>query len=85
MTRPVVSSGLFRQFRIPALRPNCPSGPDADAALEVALDRPVELVVGGEGIIGRRVSVLREDGSLATATAAATVPLADGIVGFNSF
>ncbi|KAK1761971.1 hypothetical protein QBC33DRAFT_502067 [Phialemonium atrogriseum] len=71
LTKSVCDSGLFRQFRLPArwLR--------ADT-LEVALDRPVSLMVGGDGIIGRRVSMLGERG-LAEETL-----LADGIVGFNS-
>lgn len=71
LTKSVCDSGLFRQFRLPArwLR--------ADT-LEVALDRPVSLMVGGDGIIGRRVSMLGERG-LTEETL-----LADGIVGFNS-
>jgi hypothetical protein len=43
----------------------------------MALDKPVSLIVGDDGIIGRRVSMLNErrlSGAL----------LADGIVGFNS-
>jgi hypothetical protein len=45
--------------------------------MEMLLDKPVDLNVGGDGIIGRRVSMIGggrlDKGSL----------LADGIVGYN--
>lgn len=68
MTKSVRESGLLQQFTIS--RPKVFAG--RDAGFEMALNESVSLNVGGEGIIGRRVSMTRRGRVVA-----------DGIVGFN--
>lgn len=53
-----------------------PSNEDMDEpdTLETRLDRPLAVAVGGEGIIGRRVTLWEQH---------ATEPFAEGIVGYN--
>jgi len=60
LTKPVEESGLLQQFALPT-------------GLDLALDDSLSLNVGGDGIIGRRVTMMTR-GEM----------VADGIVGFNS-
>ena len=62
LTKSVAESGLFQQFNL-----TCIDG------TEMALGEALSLIVGHDGIIGRRVSMTK-GGML----------LADGIVGFNT-
>lgn len=68
LTKPVGESGLLQQFTISP--PGDLTG--VETGYEMALNESVSLNVGGDGIIGRRVSMTR-GGRL----------VADGIVGFN--
>lgn len=61
LTKPVEESGLLQQFML------LPTG------LDLALGDSLSLNVGGDGIIGRRVTMMTR-GEM----------FADGIVGFNS-
>ncbi|KAL1856891.1 hypothetical protein VTK73DRAFT_8214 [Phialemonium thermophilum] len=71
LTRPTDESTLLHRFALPD---SWARGEVAD----VALDKPVSLSIGGEGIIGRRVSMDQ-------ARAGGREPLlADGVVGYNS-
>ncbi|KAK0636126.1 hypothetical protein B0T17DRAFT_503605 [Bombardia bombarda] len=64
MTKSIKDCGLFRQFTLQN---------SSDKAHQMVLDESLSLDVGQNGIIGRRVSMMKE-GKL----------LGDGIVGFNS-
>lgn len=67
LTKPLADSGLLREFTI------CGAGCGDEDGVEMALGgAALELDVGNEGIIGRRVS-MRLGGQV----------VADGIVGFN--
>ena len=63
LTQSASKCGLFRQFTLPR---------GSDAFVELPLDVPLSLQVGGRGIIGRRVSLH-----------ARSELVAEGIVGFN--
>jgi hypothetical protein len=75
LTQPTHQSGMFQQFR---LDPN----PKRGHSLETALDKPVLLNVGGDGIIGRRVSLLQQHSPYSRHPLPEPL-LAEGIVGFN--
>ncbi|KAK1835868.1 hypothetical protein QBC39DRAFT_339820 [Podospora conica] len=62
LTKPVAECGLFHQFSL-----------SRRSRSEIVLEDHLTLDVGDDGIIGRRVSMIR-DGEL----------VADGIVGFNT-
>ncbi|KAI1194738.1 hypothetical protein F5X97DRAFT_264605 [Nemania serpens] len=49
-------------------------GGEAKWSMEVELEQPMKIEVGGDGIIGRRVSVWTHQG---------TGPVSEGIVGYN--
>ncbi len=74
MTKPAEDCGLLHQFRLS----KCSSS-GQDSVFEMALEQPLLLEVGGTGILGRRVSMLK-DGNVPGDGLAA-----DGIVGFNAF
>lgn len=76
MTQPAHQSGMFQQFR---LNTSAKQG----HSMETALDKPVQLNVGGDGIIGRRVSMLQQR-SPRSQHPPQQLLLAEGIVGFNS-
>jgi hypothetical protein len=69
LTRNASECGLFRQFSLGA-----PS--KAHEYVELSLRGPLSLEVGGDGIIGRRVSVYSR-------LASGDKIVAEGIVGFN--
>ncbi|KAH8909223.1 hypothetical protein BR93DRAFT_539619 [Coniochaeta sp. PMI_546] len=71
MTRPSHQSGMFQQF---SLSPD----PKQGHSLDTALEKPLLLNVGGDGIIGRRVSMLQHHSQHVQGP-----PVAEGIVGFN--
>ncbi|KAK3906402.1 hypothetical protein C8A05DRAFT_29762 [Staphylotrichum tortipilum] len=67
LTKPLADSGLMREFTL------CGGGSGGEDGVDMALGgKALELGVGDEGIIGRRVS-MRLGGEV----------VADGIVGFN--
>jgi hypothetical protein len=70
MTRNASECGLFRQFSLQ-------TPPNPNDFVESQLQGPLSLEVGGDGIIGRRVSVYSR---LATGQ---NKIVAEGIVGFN--
>ncbi|RGP65795.1 hypothetical protein FSPOR_7056 [Fusarium sporotrichioides] len=70
MTRKASECGLFRQFSLQ-------TPPNPNDFVESQLQGPLSLEVGGDGIIGRRVSVYSR---LATGQ---NKIVAEGIVGFN--
>ncbi|KAF5025111.1 hypothetical protein F66182_2812 [Fusarium sp. NRRL 66182] len=72
MTRDASECGLFRQFSLQT-RPTCRQ----EDFVERPLQGPLSLEVGGDGIIGRRVSVYSRLGSGQDRI------VAEGIVGFN--
>ncbi|TEA18748.1 hypothetical protein C8034_v011974 [Colletotrichum sidae] len=69
LTRKPEDCGLFQRFALSN------ASVLEDGTLELALNTPVSLQVGDEGIIGRRVSVFSDAGMSSA--------LAEGIVGFN--
>ncbi|KAF0645379.1 hypothetical protein FPSE5266_20029 [Fusarium pseudograminearum] len=71
LTRHASDCGLFRQFSLPT------SPPTSNNFVESQLQGPLSLEVGGDGIIGRRVSVYSR---LSTGQ---NKIVAEGIVGFN--
>ncbi|OIW29379.1 hypothetical protein CONLIGDRAFT_575812 [Coniochaeta ligniaria NRRL 30616] len=76
MTQPTHQSGMFQQFK---LNPN----PKRGHSLDTALDQPVLLNVGGDGIIGRRVSMLLQHSPHSPHAPLQEPLLAEGIVGYN--
>lgn len=76
MTQPAHQSGMFQQFRLN-------TSAEQGHALETALDKPVKLNVGGDGIIGRRVSMLQQR-SPRSPHPLQRLLQAEGIVGFNA-
>jgi hypothetical protein len=70
LTKPFCDCGMFQQFEL--------HGKPGQATFEGVLSEPLLLAVGGDGLIGRRISLSR-GGSLTERTL-----LAEGIVGFNS-
>ena len=70
MTKSVQDCGLLHQFRIA-------SNQQQISDLEIPLETPLSLEVGGAGILGRRVSMLRDNEGQGEQL------VADGIVGFN--
>lgn len=72
MTRTSADCGLFHQFAL-AKAVAVPTGD----GLELALDEPISLQVGGSGIIGRRISIFSRQPSPDNEA------VAEGIVGFN--
>ncbi|SPJ86808.1 uncharacterized protein FTOL_11833 [Fusarium torulosum] len=71
LTRSASDCGLFRQF---SLLQTCPT---SDDFVELPLQGPLSLEVGGDGIIGRRVSIYSRLSSGQDRI------VAEGIVGFN--
>ncbi|RCI16852.1 hypothetical protein L249_1885 [Ophiocordyceps polyrhachis-furcata BCC 54312] len=67
--RPVDDCGLFRALDLP--------GFTSANVVELPLQEPLSLAVGGSGIIGRRVSLCSRP------ACGSQVVLAEGIVGFN--
>lgn len=57
----------------------------SSSCTEVLLATPLEIGVGGDGIIGRRVTVWRRGGSGASGSGSSSSsrPVAEGIVGYN--
>jgi hypothetical protein len=70
MSIPVSEAGLLHKF---ALQNRCISKPDSQISWEI--DQCLDLGVGGDGIIGRRISIY-EDAMLRR-------HVAEGIVGWN--
>ncbi|KAM0229868.1 hypothetical protein ACHAP5_011521 [Fusarium lateritium] len=70
MTRNASDCGLFREFSLRAT-------PTSDDFVELPLQGPLSLEVGGDGIIGRRVSIYSRLNSGQERI------VAEGIVGFN--
>ncbi|KAH9903563.1 hypothetical protein F4778DRAFT_780949 [Xylariomycetidae sp. FL2044] len=75
LTRSAIISPFLHKF---SMRPNStPSSPlswRSGDPLEIALAQPMKIEVGGDGIIGRRVTVWQEH---------ALDPIAEGIIGYN--
>ncbi|QPC67655.1 hypothetical protein HYE67_009886 [Fusarium culmorum] len=71
LTRNANECGLFRQFSLPT------SPPTPNNFVESQLQGPLSLEVGGDGIIGRRVSVYSR------ISTGQNKIVAEGIVGFN--
>ncbi|GAW22988.1 hypothetical protein ANO14919_125350 [Xylariales sp. No.14919] len=72
LTRPATTSPLWATF---SLKPILGALRDGKAPImEVVLERPMKIEVGGDGVIGRRVSVWTQQGA---------GPIAEGIVGYN--
>ncbi|PNY29699.1 Uncharacterized protein TCAP_00385 [Tolypocladium capitatum] len=69
LTKTASECGQFRQFALP--------GASAAAFVELPLEQPLSLEVGGGGIIGRRVSLCSRPAS------GQEFVVAEGIVGFN--
>lgn len=74
MTRNPEDCGLFHQFGFSEAKPL----QDGDG-IELALNVPISLEVGNDGIIGRRVSIFPKHSVNENCRKA----LAEGIVGFN--
>ncbi|KAI9155143.1 hypothetical protein HJFPF1_07717 [Paramyrothecium foliicola] len=72
MTRKAGDCGMFRQFVLPSTITVC-----NDDFVELALDKPLSLAVGNDGIIGRRVSLCSRP------SCGTQEVVAEGIVGFN--
>ncbi|KAI1858962.1 uncharacterized protein JN550_012320 [Neoarthrinium moseri] len=66
---------LLHSFDFGRARPALAARRSGGGSMEVLLARPLEIGVGGDGIIGRKVTVWR--------TEAGGARVAEGIVGFN--
>ncbi|EHA51829.1 hypothetical protein MCOR02_011365 [Pyricularia oryzae] len=75
-TRCAEDCGLFRSFDFQSA-----VLVDGGLALEMELPHPMEIQVGDNGIIGRRVSMRRTSGDASMSSR--ELPTAEGIVGFN--
>lgn len=75
-TRCAEDCGLFRSFDFQSA-----VLVDGGLALEMELPHPMEIQVGDNGIIGRRVSMRRTSGDASMSSRG--LPTAEGIVGFN--
>ena len=73
LTRRASECGLFRQFALPSTAAAACDG----SFVELPLEAPLSLEVGGGGIIGRRVSLCSRRAS------GQEFVVAEGIVGFN--
>jgi hypothetical protein len=70
LTQTARQSGTFQQFRLVHQRRH-------GSAVEMQLETPLDLRVGGSGIIGRRISII------GSGSRGKELSLGDGIVGYN--
>ncbi|KAI1333504.1 hypothetical protein F5Y15DRAFT_343478 [Xylariaceae sp. FL0016] len=74
LTRSAVISPFLYKFKVALAAPSSGSIREARQSVDVELNQPLKIEVGGNGIIGRRVSVW---------TRHHADPVAEGIIGYN--
>ncbi|KAI2617233.1 hypothetical protein GGS26DRAFT_596554 [Hypomontagnella submonticulosa] len=73
LTKSAIISPFLYKFSLPQTPPATP-GNDHERPIDVPLSQPMKIEVGGDGIIGRRVTLWSQH---------AVDPIAEGIIGYN--
>ncbi|KAI1413559.1 hypothetical protein F5Y13DRAFT_188991 [Hypoxylon sp. FL1857] len=73
LTKSAIISPFLHKFSMAQGRPTSQNG-GQEQSIEVSLSNPMKIEVGGDGIIGRRVTLWSQH---------ASDPIAEGIIGYN--
>ncbi|KAI1404465.1 hypothetical protein F4819DRAFT_124884 [Hypoxylon fuscum] len=73
LTKSAIISPFLHKFSMARNRPSSPDDQQGQS-IEVSLNHPMKIEVGGDGIIGRRVTLWSQH---------AVDPIAEGIIGYN--